>query len=143
GVGDTENRVDQLFVGRADVELEKRGLHRIQSLEALFEEGGMELRQIDCHAGSFSSGVRPSSRAAVASTDADPCHSTVRPLPDRSRTNAVITCNAAVSTRCSEEISTVTGRGVSRSAASCSRSAVAPETVHSAGRLSVVDGGTG
>jgi len=37
-VRDPEDGVDQLFVRRPDVELEERGLHRIESLEALLEE---------------------------------------------------------------------------------------------------------
>jgi len=43
GMGNAEDGVDQLFVRRPDVELEERRLHRVQSLEALLEEGIMKL----------------------------------------------------------------------------------------------------
>ena len=46
---DAENRVDQLRLGRADVELEQRRLHRIERFEALVEEGVVKLGEIERH----------------------------------------------------------------------------------------------
>ena len=37
-------------VGRARVELEQRGLHRVERFEALLEERVVKLREVECHA---------------------------------------------------------------------------------------------
>ena len=46
---DAEDRVDELRLGRADVELEQRGLHRVESFEALVEEGVVKLCEVERH----------------------------------------------------------------------------------------------
>src|ERR1700749_1752488 len=86
GVRDAEDGVDQLGLGRADVELEKGGLHRVERLKALFEEGIVKLCQVYGH-GSLRSSLRPRSFAAAVSAGAAPRHSTSRPSDSRSRTN--------------------------------------------------------
>ena len=48
---DAEDGVDQLEVGVTRRELEQRGLHRVERLDALGEEGVVELREIERHAG--------------------------------------------------------------------------------------------
>jgi hypothetical protein len=49
GVRHPEDGVDDLGVGRSDVELKERCLHRLERLEALFEESLVELCEIDTH----------------------------------------------------------------------------------------------
>ena len=49
-MGDAENGVDQLRLGRSEVELQERGLHAVERLEALFEERAVELGEIERHA---------------------------------------------------------------------------------------------
>ena len=140
GMRDAENGVDQLRLGRADIELQERRLHGIERLEALLEEGGMELCQIDRHrpasAGSSSMSRRPRRPAAVSRAGARPRHATARPAVRRSRTNAARSCNPAVSMRCRALTSRVTGSGSCSRHASSALSASASATVHSAARRS-------
>ena len=116
---DAKNGVDQLRVGRADVQLQQRRLHRIERLEALFEERIVKLCQIDRHRpasrGSSSMSRRPRRPAAASRADARPRHATTRPAVRRSRTKAARSCSPAVSMRCRALTSRVTGSD------SCSR----------------------
>jgi hypothetical protein len=50
GVRDSEDGVDEFLVHLAGGELEQRGLHGVQRFEALLEEGGVELGEIERHA---------------------------------------------------------------------------------------------
>jgi hypothetical protein len=84
GMGDAENRVDE-FLGDTRGQLEQRGLHGVQRLEAFFVEGIVELREIECHAapateygvaepGLSSSAPTPSVRMASSSAGERPVH---------------------------------------------------------------------
>src|SRR5690242_10221297 len=96
----TEYRVYTFRIGRTDIQLEERGFHAVERLKALFEEGIVELREIEfCHGSSqfgskarSSASVNPSEWAARRSAALHPVHSTRRASARKSRTNAASSC---------------------------------------------------
>src|SRR5690606_39585680 len=48
-VSDAKDRVDELRLGRADVQLEERSLHRVERFVALVEEGVVKLCEVERH----------------------------------------------------------------------------------------------
>ena len=101
-------------VGRADVELQQRRLHRVERLEALLEEGVVKLCQVDRHAGlSCESGSAACGETEKPGGGAKPARAAPFDLAardSRSRTNAAMSCRPAVSMRCTALTSRVTGR---------------------------------
>src|ERR1044072_3216460 len=81
---DTEDRVDRLRIRRPDVQLQQRGLQRVESFEALVEEGVVELCEVERH------GYLSSTRCTVAISCAGSNGLTIQPvapalLPSRLR----------------------------------------------------------
>src|SRR5882672_3830889 len=103
-----ENRVDQLGIGRPEIQFQQRRLHGVQRLEALLEERIVELREIERHANTAPS---PIIRAVTTNDSEAPVHSMPRPAARRSRMNVVSTCSPAVSMRRIVERSRVTLAG--------------------------------
>ena len=83
GMRHAENGVDELGVDVTGRELEQRGLHGVERFEALFEEGVVELREIERHAappgtnmdapGLSSSAPTPRTRIASSSAGERAC----------------------------------------------------------------------
>src|ERR1043165_6291134 len=107
----TEDRIDQLRIGRTQVQLQQRRLHRVERLETLFEKRVVKLREIERHAlpiagaasrssrPKLNSARKPKTSAVARKASEAPRHSTPRPAARRSRMKLVSTCSAAVSMR--------------------------------------------
>ena len=93
-----EDGVDELGVDFAGRQLQQRRLHRVERLEALFEEDFVELREIERHAGYSSSGLTPSRSIAFSSVAERPIHLYATPFSRQSSANATMSCTPAVST---------------------------------------------
>src|SRR6185312_9339829 len=134
-VGDAEDGVDELAIRSADIQLQQRRFHRVERLEALLEEGIVELSQIDGHeghSGSPSTAATPSRCAAELKAGAAPRHSIWRPRDCRSRTKAAINWMPAVSMRCTAAMSRARDVGSRRTSRSPDLRAALAATVQSA-----------
>ena len=98
GMRDAENGVDQLGVDFTGRELQQRRLHRVERLETLVEEGVVELREVERHAG-YSEQRADAEHAMASSSAGERACPLVAMLRSRqSSANATTSCTPAVST---------------------------------------------